>query len=649
MKGNMEARDQPLKATFSKPPPLFAHLALIKRLVVLVWQASPRFFVGSLSMNMLSGLLPLGSIYISSNMLALLANAMHGNMSSSLLLHKLTVLLVLMATLAALNAVLNQFSGTVLDLYQTHVANYVQGLIAKKATSLDFAFFENVEFQNKLQNASSEAASRPFAIVQQLMNIASSLTTLVSLGIVVLLWHVWLAPLILIPPLALLWVTSSLAARNVEMNLKRTETVRRAGYFRGVLTAVGAAKEIRLFNLPEFFLSSLHRVWEDLYEQDRQFARRRLLSRGVLAVVLSLSQPLIIGYVAMQLLYQHITFRQFSLYTQSVSSLQGRLNSLAVSLGQLYEGNLFVSNVFEFLAIQPEVEAPRPAGAATGISALPEIEFRHVGFRYPGSEAWVLNDVSFKLHPGERMALVGDNGAGKSTIAKLMVGLYEPDMGAILMDGVDIKELDRVELRNYFSMIMQDFVIFNLSAQENIGVGRVENIHNREMIESAAHAASLDEIIKKFPHGYETILARSFKRGHELSGGQRQLVALARTIFRNAPVLVVDEPTSALDVHHEMRFTRKLLDARNTKRQSILFICHRLTAVRHAQRILVLGEGQVLEEGSHQQLMALNGRYAEMFNLQLQMYGDSWLDEPESNFEAGAGSNSASTGGDKIS
>jgi ATP-binding cassette subfamily B protein len=642
----METRAQPLKETFSKPPTALAHLALIKRLVVVIWRASPKFFIGSLSMNMLSGMLPLGNIYISSSILALLADAaMHGNVPVILLLHKLNFLLALMAALSALNAILNQFSGTLLGLYQTRAANYIQGLIARKATSLDLAHFENPEFQNKLQNASDQASSLPFAIVQQLMNIASSLTTLVSVGIMVLLWHGWLVPLILLPPLALLWVTSSLAAKNVEMNIKRTETVRRANYFRGVLTGTGPAKEIRLFNLSDFFLSSLRRVWEGLYEQDRQFARRRLLSRGVLAVVLSLNQPLIMGYVAIQLIYHHIVFRQFSLYTQSVSSLQGRLNSLAVSLGQLYQGNLFVSNVFEFLATPPEVEAPRPAGAATGISALPEVEFRHVGFRYPGSEAWVLNDVSFKLHPGERMALVGENGAGKSTITKLMVGLYEPDAGQILLDGVDIKKLDRVELRNYFSMIMQDFVIFNISAQENIGVGRPQHVENREMIESAAHAAGLGGIIEKFPHGYETILARSFKRGHELSGGQRQLVALARSLFRNAPILVVDEPTSALDVNHERRFTRKLLDARNTKRQSILFICHRLTAVRHAQRILVLGEGRVLEEGDHQQLMALNGRYAEMFNSQLQMYGDSWLEEPEDNVKAGAGSNFPGRGG----
>ncbi len=596
-------------------------------MVGLVWRAHPRFFVCTLGMNMLTGLQPLANIYIRSSMLALLAVAVHGNTPVSLFFHKLLFLFGLMGALAILTMAITHLSGTIQGLYQTKVTNHVQGLIARKAASLDLAFFENPDFHNKMHNAANEAATRPLSIVQQLMDVVASLTTIIGLGAVVFLWHSWLIPLVLLPPILMLWLTSSMAPERVEMNLKRTETTRRAGYLRGLLTGERAAKEIRLFNLRDFLLSNLDFVCKEMYEQNRQHAKRRLLRRGSLAMALSLNQPMLVGYTAWQLLLHGISFRQFSLYTQSISYLQRDLKDLSDSIGRLYESNLFITNLFDFLAFQPQIEAPRPTGAAAGISPLPQIEFRHVSFCYPGTKQIALQDITFTIEPGVVTALVGGNGSGKSTVVKLMAGLYEPDAGEILLDGVDIKKLNRAELRDYFSIILQDFLIYNLSTYDNIGVGRVELINDHTRVESAAREAGLDEIVKALPYGYETILARNFKRGHELSGGQRQIVALARALLRNAPILVMDEPTAALDVHNESRFFRKLLGVRPAGKQSIVLISHRLTAVRHAQRILVLDKGRLVEEGDHQHLMALHARYAEMFNLQLQMYGEFWLEE----------------------
>ena len=611
-----------------------AHLRSICRLVPLVWRAAPGFFSLILGINLITGILPVGRIFVNAAMLALLADLVHGGTASGVLFHRLEWLLLLLAAFNIMGALLGQIDDTVDSLFQIRVSNYMQGIILEKAAMLDLEFFENPEFHNKLQNASSEAGTRPLAVVQQLLTVASSVATMVSMGVIVACWHPWLIPIIFIPPAVLFWMNSNLAAAAVEMKLRRTETARKAGYLSSMLSAPMPAKEIRLFGLSGFFLTNLRRLWDELYDEKWAHSKRKLALRSAFSGIMSLNQPLIVGYAAWQLIGHSITFRKFSLYTQAVFSLQSRLNGLAGAVGRLHEHNLFAAAVLEFLELMPKVEAPRVRTSQRPISRLPKIEFRNVTFRYPGTESQILRDVSFKIEPGEKIALVGENGAGKSTIVKLLGGLYEPDRGGIYLDDVNIRELGRAELRGQLSVILQDFVIYNLSARENIGVGNLDSMDREGDIERAARASGFHAVAEKLPDGYETVLARSFKRGHELSGGQRQLVALSRALLRSAPILVLDEPTAALDVSHERHFIGMLLRKQMTAPRSVLLVCHRLTAVRHAQKIIVLGGGCVVEQGSHEQLMASRGPYHDLFKLQLDMYGDSWLtDTPEASSE----------------
>jgi ATP-binding cassette, subfamily B, bacterial len=594
-------------------------------MVKIVWRASNLLFVAMSCVTVALGLVPLVDIYLNSRLIQLLfeairsANALHSNSGG------IIFTLIGLATTSVTAFFLNQLNATITTLYRIRAANYIQNAILEKAAGMDLEFFENPVFHNQMQTASNEGAYRPLAIVQQLVQVAASATTLVSLGIVVALWHAWLIPIIFVASTTMFFVSKQLSARNLKLNLARVESDRKGYYLRSMLTNDFAAKELRMFNLQQFFLTKIREIWESVYSEETTFARKKLLAEGITGSLVALTNPLLIAYAAWQLLSGFITIGRFTLYIQSMVSFSQNIKGLGQAFGQLHEHNIFLASLRAFLAVEPKVEGARVPGSEKNISDTPTIEFRNVCFRYPGTDRWVLEDIDFVLQPGEVIALVGDNGAGKTTIVKLLAGLYEVTSGEILLDGVSIRTLERTVLRNYFSMILQDFVIYHLSAYENIGVGRVEKIGDRAAIEEVGRITGLDEIIDPLPFKYETLLGRFFDRGHYLSGGQRQLVALARALFRKAPILVMDEPTSALDVHHERRFFKKLLGETRSRKQSVLFVSHRFGIVQHADRVLVIKNGKIIEDGSHSVLMEINGYYKEMFNLQLQMYGDSWL------------------------
>jgi ATP-binding cassette subfamily B protein len=322
------------------------------------------------------------------------------------------------------------------------------------------------------------------------------------------------------------------------------------------------------------------------------------------------------------LLSHTLSFGQYSLYTQSASQLNTAFLSLMLGIAQLYEAQLFLSSLFDFLALEATVE--KGGGQQNSVDDTPLVcpclEFRDVTFRYPDTEQNTIDHLTFTLYPGEVMALVGKNGAGKTTFVKLLAGLYQPTQGQILLDGIDITALDRKALRAFLGILFQDYPVYNLSAAQNIGVGNIEQMENYQRIEEAARRSGFHQVVESFPEQYETILGRWIERGQELSGGQRQLAGLARALMRQAPILVLDEPTAALDPQNEWQFFQDLLTQRRINNQSIVFISHRFSSVRHADRILVLDGGKKIEEGTHQELMKRQGTYAEMFTLQAQLY-----------------------------
>lgn len=593
----------------------------------LVWKASPFLLLMLLLITVLMGLMPIVSIGISSLLLNTLANLWLTSQHVPGIPFNVVVLTLLIGGVFLLSQITSQAQNIVCTLYQTKLANIIQHRLAEKASSLDLSFFEDPDLQNKMNNASNQASYRPMEIITQSTMAVSALITFVSVSVVIAFWHVWIIPVLLCPSLLLFWVNIRVSQKKARLILDRTPLARKSQYFYALLTVDFFAKEIRVFSLRNYFLTRYQKTLDGMYRQDRDLASRQLGLTSLVQIVLAGTQTAFTLYVLVQLLSHTLSFGQYSLYTQSANQLNEAFLSLMLALAQLYEAQLFLSYLFDFLALGTTVEQEnmQKDHADTGGTSLvsPCIEFRDVTFRYPEMENNAIDHLTCTLYPGEVVALVGKNGAGKTTFVKLLAGLYHPTQGQILLDGIDITTLDRGTLRASLGILFQDYPVYNLTAAHNIGVGKIEQIENYPRIEEAARRSGFHQVVETFPEQYDTILGRWIERGQELSGGQRQLAGLARALMREAPVLILDEPTAALDPKNEWRFFQDLLRERNMKNQSIIFISHRFSSVRHADRILVLEGGKKIEEGTHQELMERKGTYAELFTLQAQMYSET--------------------------
>ncbi len=595
--------------------------ANMKAIVKLVWQASPKFFVGLVFLTLITGVAPVLSIIIASELIDMIVGLITAE--NSALPGMLTWLLVLYGGVVLAEQLGIRLRAAMERLYQVRVTNYIQLMIADHAASLDLAFFENPDFHNKLRNAATEASYRPLSIITQMMSIISGFITMISMMIILLTWKFWIVPIIFVSALVMFFIAARFGSANVNMVIGRTPEARKAQYLNAMLTSDGVAKDIRLFGLKDHFLKTYRGLQEIMYRQDAKLIRKQTVWTGLLETLLAAIRPVLIGYTAVQAIQRFISVGQFNLYTQSIIQLHNGLYTLMATIAQLHENNLFVANLFHFLAIKPEVETVvgNDRASQLEINPHPTIEFRNVSFSYAGSEQKVLDNVCLTIHPGEAVALVGDNGAGKTTLVKLLAGLYKPTEGQILLDGMDTAVMDRQQLRAFLSVIFQDYPIYHFSLHDNIAFGRVADIDSPEAVRQAAMRTGLHKLAETLPYGYDTVLGRWFERGHELSGGQRQMVALTRSVMRKAPIMILDEPTAALDVHAERDFFNQLLSEKQYRQQTILFISHRFSTVRHADRIVVLAQGQIVEEGSHEALMSQDDLYAEMFTTQAEMYG----------------------------
>jgi ATP-binding cassette subfamily B protein len=594
----------------------------------LVWKASPLLLLILLLITVLMGLLPIVTISLGSLLLNTIVTHLPTSQHVTGIPSDVVVLALLLGGVFLLSQLTSQAQNVVSMLYQTKLANIIQHRIAEQASSLDLSFFEDPTLLNKMSNASNEASYRPMEMITETTMAVSALISFVSVSVVIAFWHAWIIPLLLGPSLLLFWVNILVSRKKARLVLDRTPLARKSQYFYSLLTVDFFAKEIRAFSLRNYFLTQYQTTLSGMYRQDRDLAARQLGWTSLVQLLLAGVQTGFTLYVLVQLLSPHgITIGQYSLYTQSATQLNQAFLSFTLALAQLYEAQLFLSYLVDFLALRATVEQgslPKlQANTDSTSRSSPCIEFRDVTFRYPEMEHNAIDHLNCTLYPGEAVALVGKNGAGKTTFVKLLAGFYHPTQGQILFDGIDITTLDRETLRASLGILFQDYPVYNLSAAHNIGVGKIEQIENYPRIEEAARRSGFHQVVETFPEKYDTILGRWIDLGQELSGGQRQLAGLARALMREAPVLILDEPTAALDPKNEWRFFQDLLRERNTRNQSIIFISHRFSSVRHADRILVLEDGKKIEEGTHQELMERNGTYAELFTLQAQMYSET--------------------------
>jgi ATP-binding cassette, subfamily B, bacterial len=506
------------------------------------------------------------------------------------------------------------------QLLQDRVSDHVQMLILTRANRLDLAQFEDAEFYDKLRHASQDANNKPAMMTAQICDLLRATMTLISM--LFLLSHLawWLLIGALIVPIPSFIATSRYGWKGYWLARRQSPERRLQRYITQVLTVDMHNKEIKLFNLGDFFLQRFYELAEKLYQENKRLILPRELLGLWWGTLSAIANSGIYLYVALQAVLRSITPGQLTRYVIASNQAGQSFQQILDALSDAYENHLFVNTLFEFLEYEPRIVSPQhplPIALLPYESGL-EIEFRHVSFTYPGKEQPALKNVSFTLRVGEAIALVGGNGAGKTTLVKLLTRLYDPDEGEIIIGGHSIKDYDPKVLREQIGVIFQDFMCYQMTAQENIGIGRVAEIKNGASIRSAAEKSGADPLIQRLSAGYETMLGRWFEKGVELSGGEWQKVALARAFMRNAPILILDEPTSALDAQAESDvFTRFRQLTRN---KTTIFISHRFSTVRLADRILVIEQGSIIESGSHQELMGLRGRYAELFNLQAQAY-----------------------------
>lgn len=506
------------------------------------------------------------------------------------------------------------------QLLQERIVMYVHVLIFEKANALDLAYFEQPEFYNTLQRVSGESIYRPAMIVVQTFDLLRTVITLCLMSVI--LWQLtwWLTLLMLLLPLPSFLINAHYGWTSYLRAWRQSPERRKQIYYHQLLTFDQFNKEIKLFDLGNFFVRQYRLLVEKLYREARQELRRHTVIDWLWSFIAILTNTAVFLYIAWRAVTRSITLGGLTLYLQATTQVRQNFQSMLDGLAQLYEGTLYMHLLFEFLSYRPGITSPAhprlPVIEEAGRGL--KVEFRHVSFAYPGQGQPALKDVSFTIQAGEVVAFVGYNGAGKTTLVKLLTRLYDPDEGEILIGGHNIKEYDLSELRALLSAIFQDYVCYNMSVRENIGIGCIAEIQNTQRVATAALQSGADTLIDQLPHGYETMLGKWFDEGTQLSGGQWQKIALARAFMRNTPVLVLDEPTSSLDALAEYdifaRF-RALAAGKTT-----IFISHRFSTVRLADHIFVLEEGHILESGAHEELLRQKGRYAELFHLQASAY-----------------------------
>lgn len=503
----------------------------------------------------------------------------------------------------------------------------LSGLVAQAAirqihhvtARVDLLAFESPDFHNRLQRALANSQTRPVQLTTGTLSIVSSLFAVGGIGAALLVIEPLFVLLVVLAYIPTWLATTKASRQGYSFSVAQTERTRRRSYLSQLLTGRDEAKEVRAFNLGQFLSTSYERLANEWLAELRALLRRQLRLRlfGGLA-----SSMLTAGAVAILVLFVtsgRIDVASAATAAAAVVLLGQRLQGLAGGASSIYEGSLFVEDLTSFLDLAPVIEAARPTGAAP--PGFERLVVEDVSFRYPSGTTSALRSVSMEVRAGEVIALVGENGSGKTTLAKLLAGLWAPDEGRILWDGVDTATVDPDQLRQSVAVIFQDHVKYQLSARENVAMGRHERYDDVTGIIRAAEVAGADAFLDKLPHGYDTRLGPQYFGGTELSIGQWQRVALARAFFRDCPFIVLDEPTAALDprAEHELfNGIRSLATGR-----TVLLISHRFSSVRSADRIYVLDSGQIAEHGTHHELMARAGLYAELFTLQASAYGDS--------------------------
>ena len=594
-------------------------------IVSLVWRAAPVCLCLMLLFCVLEGLWPVVGAYISRDLLNAIAEMLGKSFAEPMqALRPILFLLILQMCHSFLSKVVGRVNSVVTALAGEKVSNHIRIAIIEKAKEVDVSSFDRPEFYEKLENANREAGMRPVGIIQSVFRVASTLISAISF-VAVLFALSPLAPLVVIIaaiPSAVL--SYYYRQRNFHYIRRHSKERREMAYYSGLMVNKDQVKEIKLLGLGDTFIGKYKTVFGKYFAGLRRLIVREGVSQILVSLVSTVVHGALFAYVAYHVIYNSAAIGDYSLYSGALSSIGGYVTTLVTATASIYEGTLFIDNMIAFMKEKPAIVCalPEPHKAERGTSHT--ITFDRVCFSYPGSDRLVLKDLSFTLSSGERTVLVGLNGAGKTTLVKLLTRLYDPTHGRILLDGRDIREYDPDEYHRMFGTIFQDFGKYADTVEENIRYGDVHTPMNEERLDRAIEAGDAT-FVAGLSQGKKTPLTRMFfEDGLELSGGMWQKLSLARAFYREADFLVLDEPTAALDPLAEEEVFRRFYELSEGK--LALFVSHRLSGATLADRILVVGEGRVLENGTHTELMQREGHYYRLFSTQAIRYAEG-MDE----------------------
>ncbi|KAA3439626.1 ABC transporter ATP-binding protein [Rufibacter hautae] len=579
----------------------------------MVWQTNPRMAFINVVLRLLRAAVPVAMLYVGQ---LIIDEVVRLTQTNDKLLGYLLTLVAIEFGLAVVSDFLNRGIALIDGLLGDLFANQSSVRLMEHAAELDLDQFEDSAFYDKLERARRQTLSRTI-LMSQVLGQMQDILSMIFLAAGLIAFYPWLLLLLLVAVLPAFLGESHFNERSYSLVHGWTPERRELDYLRQTGASDDTAKEVKIFGLSGFLVDRFRTLSDQFYKDNKKLSTRRAGWGSVFAALGSAGYYGAYVYLLMQTVQGQVSLGQLTFLSGSFMRLRGLLESVLNRFTSVAEGALYLQDFFDFFELQPRIRRlasapPFPRPIQHGFT------FENVGFQYRNSEKWALRHLNFTLHAGEKLALVGENGAGKTTMVKLLSRLYDPTEGRILLDGIDLREYDPADLRREIGVIFQDFVRFQMSAGTNIAIGRIEEKENRPRIQTSAQQSLADTVIAKLPEGYDQVIGRRFNKGVDLSGGEWQKIALGRAYMRDAQLLILDEPTAALDARAEHEVFQRFAEL--TQGKTAVLISHRFSTVRMADRILVIENGQFVEMGSHEELIAKGTRYAELFRLQAKGY-----------------------------
>jgi ATP-binding cassette subfamily B protein len=583
----------------------------------MVWDTSPALTAGTVVLRLISSVIPVGQLWVGKLIIDQVVHALQDRLQGHTVApHQIWIYLAYEIALAVLSDLLSRAVNLTDSLLGDKFTNHVSLRLMEHANRMDLVSFEDPVFYDKLERARRQTTAR-LGMLGVIAGMGQQLVTLLTLLAAVVSFSPWFLILLVGAVIPAFLGETRFAMLAYSMLYRWTPERRELDYLRMLGASNQSAKEVKIFGLGQHLADRSRTLFDKFYEENKALAIKRAITGSLLNLLPTAGYYGAYVLILIRTMAGAMSVGSLTFVAGAFARSRSLIETLFSSLNNIAEQALYIKDLFDFFETQPSIvsvpnalPAPRPIRSG--------FEFRDVSFAYPGSERQVLRRVSFHFDAGERIALIGENGAGKTTLVKLLARLYEPTGGAILLDGVDLRDYDVDSLRGEIGVIFQDYMRYDMLVRENIGFGRIEELANQARVESAARKSMADPLIAQLEHGYHQMLGRRFENGVDLSAGQWQKVALGRAYMRDAQVLILDEPTASLDARAEYEVFLRFADL--TRGRMAVLISHRFSTVRMADRILVLADGELVEQGTHQHLVALGGRYAELFELQAAGY-----------------------------